>query len=136
MRRRGGLNHRDLARRRRMVWRRGGYALPAVLLFVLLAFGAWAVLFRSCASVIRVEQARTLRDTRSTWSAPAAATGLRLLQTGTPPADPYVCKLAITQDSQTRYFLLTFTKIGESRWALAAAPTAADTEAPDCPASF
>ena len=115
---------------------RRGYALPAVMLFVLFAFGAWAVLFRSCASVIRVEQARTLRDTRTTWSAPAVADGLRLLQTGVPPADPYVCKLALTQDSQTRYFQLTFTQVGPTRWTVTAAPTDADNPAPDCPESF
>ena len=115
---------------------RAGYALPAALLFLMLAFGAWAVLFRTCASVIRVEQARCLRDTRSTWSAPAAATALRLLQTSTPAVDPYTCKLTITQDSQTRYFLLTFEKITPTRWTVTAAPTTADEDAPDCPTHF
>src|SRR6185369_16427313 len=98
--------------RRAKLHPRKGYALPAVLLFILFAFGAWAVLHRSCGSVLRVEQARTLRETRSTWSAPAMAQALRLLQTGDPPAEDYACKLALTEDGQTRYFRLAYEKIG------------------------
>src|SRR5690349_14460886 len=102
---------------------RAGYALPAVLLFVVFAFGAWAVLFHSCGSVLRVEEARTLRQTRSQWSAPAMAQALRLLQTGDPPADPYACKLALTQDGQTRYFRLNYEKIAPIRWTVTASIT-------------
>jgi Fibronectin type III domain len=115
---------------------RRGYALPAVLLFVLFAFGAWAVLFHSCGSVLRVEEARTLRQSRAYWSAPAMAQGLRLLQTGDPPADPYACKLALTQDGQTKYFRLTYAKIAPIRWTVTASITDADDTNPDAPATF
>jgi hypothetical protein len=107
-----------------------------VLLFVLFAFGAWAVLFHSCGSVLRVEEARTLRDTRTTWSAPAMAQALRLLQTGDPPADPYACKLALTQDGDTRYFRLSYEKIGAVRWTVTAAVTDVDDISPDAPSTF
>ena len=113
-----------------------GYVLPAVLLFLAMAFATWAVLFRSCASILRVEEARSHRETRSTWSAPAAATGLRLLETGTPPLDPVTYKLAVTRDDETRYFLLTFEQISPGRWTVQAAPTTFDADYPDCPAHF
>jgi hypothetical protein len=122
--------------RARFQFHRRGYVLPAALLFVLVAFGAWAVLFRSCATVIRVEQARSLRDTRSVWTAPAMADALRLLQTGDPPSDPYACKLALTQNGEMRYFHLNFEKIGPVRWTVTATKTDADDVAPDAPATF
>ena len=115
---------------------RKGYALPAVLLFVVFAFGAWAVLFHSCGSVLRVEEARTLRETRSQWTAPAMAEALRLLQTGDPPADPYACKLTLTQDGQTRFFRLNYEKIAPFRWTVIASVSDADDTSPDAPATF
>src|SRR5690349_10893495 len=93
-----------------------GYVLPAVILFLTIAFGIWAVVFRSCASVLRVEQARSHRATRTQWSMPATAAGLRLLETGNPPTSPYDCKLAVTQDSETRYFHLTFEEVSSTRY--------------------
>jgi hypothetical protein len=120
----------------RILRARKGYALPAVLLFVVFAFGAWAVLFRSCGSVLRVEEARTLRDTRAVWSAPAMGDALRLLQTGDPPSDPYACKLTLTQDGQTKYYRLTYEKIGPVRWTVTAAITDVDDTSPDAPATF
>jgi hypothetical protein len=120
----------------RILRARPGFALPAVLLFILFAFGAWAVLFRSGASILRVEQARTLRDTRGTWSAPAMGAALRLLQTGDPPADPYACKLTLTQDGLTRYYRLNYEKIGPVRWTVTATITDVDDTSPDAPATF
>jgi len=116
--------------------RRSAFALPAVLLFLAIAFAMWAVVFRSAGTTLRVEDARAHRDTRATWLAPATAAGLRLLETGVPPSDSYTCKLPITQDGQTRYFLLTFEKIGPLRWTLACAATDEDDDAPDAPATF
>lgn len=113
-----------------------GYVLPAVLLFLTIAFGIWAVVFRSCASVLRVEQARSHRATRTQWSMPATAAGLRLLETGNPPASPYDCKLAVTQDSQTKYFHLTYEQVSSTRYTLSVAPTDADDVAPDAPSTF
>jgi hypothetical protein len=115
---------------------RRGYALTAVLLFVVFAFGAWAVLFHSCGSVLRVEEARALRQTRSQWTAPAMAQALRLLQTGDPPAEDYACKLALAQDGETRYFRLSYEKIAPIRWTVTAAITDADDVSPDAPATF
>ncbi len=113
-----------------------GFALPAVVLFLMNAFGAWAVFFHSSSSVIRIEQARLERETRTSWDAPAIAMAMRLLQSGMPPSDPYSCKVALAQDSQTRFVLLTFEQTTLTRWTVTAAPTNADNSSPDAPATF
>ena len=112
------------------------FALPAVLMFLTVAFAMWAIVFRSASTSLRLEDARAHRDTRATWLAPATAAGLRLLETGMPPSDSYECKLPITQDGQTRYFLLTFEKIGPLRWTVECEATDEDDDAPDAPATF
>jgi len=106
------------------------------MLFLLFAFGVWAVAFRASSSQLRVEQARVLRDSRTTFSANGSADAMRLLQTGDPPTDPYSCKLAVTEDGQTRYVLLTFARIGPSRWTVTSARTDESDPTIDAPATF
>jgi hypothetical protein len=122
----------DVRRRRG----RRAFVLPAVLLFLAVAFGMWAIVFRGSANALRVEEARAHRDARESWTAPATAAGLRLLETGRPPLDTYTCKLALTQDGLTRYFLLTYDKIGPTRWTLQCTPTDAADATLDAPATF
>jgi hypothetical protein len=127
------VTHR-VARHRRH--RPRGYVLPAAMLFLAIAFGMWAILHRSAATAIRFEQARVLRHGRNAFAAPAIAAGLRLLETGDPPGDPYACKLPITVDDQTRYFRLTYEQVSSGRWTVHAMPTTVDDAADDAPASF
>jgi hypothetical protein len=107
-----------------------------VLLFLVFAFATWTIYFRSSASLLRVEQARVERETRDQWTAPAMAQALRLLQTGMPPTDPYSCKLELTQDGVTKYFLLSYERISAARWTVTAAPTTSDEVAVDAPSTF
>jgi hypothetical protein len=113
-----------------------GFVLPAVLLFLAVAFGMWAMLFRSSATVLRFEQARTLRAGRANFAAPAMATGLRLLETGVPPSDPYACKVTLELDGVTRYYRLGFEQIAPNRWTIDASPTTEDDITADAPATF
>ena len=106
------------------------------MLFLSFAFGAWAIFYHTSASAIRVEEARTERDTRSTWTAPAIAQGLRLLESGPPPSDPYSCKVTVASDSDTQYILLTYDQISTGRYKITAVPTTADNVAPSAPTSF
>src|SRR3954466_6570446 len=87
-----------------------GYALPAVLLFLTAVFGMWALVWHTSGSALRIEQARFLRSERVTWTASAAATGLRLLETGNPPTDIYECKVTLVTGDTTRYFRLRYEK--------------------------
>jgi hypothetical protein len=107
-----------------------------VLLFLVFAFAAWTVYFRGSASLLRIEQARVERETRDIWTAPAMAQALRLLQTGTPPTDPYSCKLELTQDGVTKYFRLSYEQVSSTRWQVTAAPTASDDVAVEAPDTF
>ena len=113
-----------------------GYALPAVLMFLMLAFGVFAVIFRSSASSIRIEQARVLRQSRIEWTAPAIAQGLRLLETGAPPLENYQCIVTLTQGAQTKYFLLTFDHVSGTRWTLHCQPSPTNIGYPEAPATF
>ena len=115
---------------------RGGFALLTVMFFLAFAFGAWAVFYHSSAAALRLEEARSKRDTRTTWTAPAIAQGLRLLQTGNPPSDPYSCKMAIASDSETHYILLTYNQISLGRYTIAATPTTADDPTQAAPSTF
>ncbi len=115
---------------------RHGFALMTVLFFLAFAFGAWAIFYHSSASALRLQEARAMRDTRTTWTAPAIAAGLRLLQTGNPPSDPYSCKVTIASDSETHYILLTFDQITLGRYTLTASPTTADDPTHSAPSTF
>ena len=115
---------------------RRGYALPAVMLFLTIALGMWSIVYRSAASTLRVESARLHRDARATWTAPAIAMGLRALETGTPPLTQLIYKVAVTNDGETRYFLLTFAEVNPTRWTVSCEATDEDDTSPDLPASF
>jgi hypothetical protein len=121
---------------RRVRHLRDGYALPATLLFLVFAFAAWSVLFRSSTSLLRIEQARVVRETRDLWTAPAMAEGLRLLQTGMSPSDPYSCKLELMRDGETKYILLNYERISTNRWTVSATPTDSEDPAIDAPVTF
>ena len=114
---------------------RGGFALLTVMFFLAFAFGAWAVFYHSSAAACGWKR-RAEADTRTTWTAPAIAQGLRLLQTGNPPSDPYSCKMAIASDSETHYILLTYNQISLGRYTIAATPTTADDPTHAAPSTF
>lgn len=113
-----------------------GYALPAVLVTLVMGFGMWALLYHSASESTNYQQARALRIYRELWTAPAMARAITLLETGDPPDDPYVCKLALTRDGVTNHFLLTYIKGSGTLWSIDCEPTTADDPAPDAPASF
>ena len=55
---------------------RRGYSLTVVLLFLVLLFWLWAAVYRSTASLIRVETARATRDNLDAGMMNALAQGL------------------------------------------------------------
>ena len=74
--------------------RRRGYAMVAVVVFVLGFLGLWTVAARQISSMLRVEQARAkriARDAAALASRQALAQALAALESGYPPANPYVC---------------------------------------------
>jgi fibronectin type 3 domain-containing protein len=115
---------------------RRGYVLPAVLMFLAITFGLCVIMFRSSATLIRVEQARVLRQSRASWTAMAMGEALRLLESGTPPITTYQCKLSVTQSGVTKYFLLTYANGLGNQWTVSCAPSDASDTTIDAPLTF
>jgi Tfp pilus assembly protein PilV len=68
--------------------------MVAVVVFVIGFLGLWTVAARQISSMLRVEQARAkriARDAAALASRQALAQALAALESGYPPANPYVC---------------------------------------------
>jgi hypothetical protein len=68
--------------------------MVAVVVFVIGFLGLWTVAARQISSMLRVEQARAKRIARDAAALPsrqALARALAALESGYPPANPYVC---------------------------------------------
>lgn len=104
---------------------RRGYAMVLALVFIALMLSIYSVAYRDVAAALRMETARTLRRQRDEGSMVALARGLALLETGLPPADPYVCAVTIDTSTGSRSFTVTFASEGETgdAWSVHAAPT-------------
>ena len=61
-----------------------GYALTVVLIFLILLFALWSTVYRSSASLLRIETNRVLQQTRDQGTMNAMAQALQLLQYSTP----------------------------------------------------
>ena len=87
--------------------RRRGFAMVAVVVFVLVFLGLWTVAARQISSMLRVEQARAKRVGATSPHCPrkALAQALAALESGYPPANPYTC--LVTVDSTE--FAVTYT---------------------------
>lgn len=115
---------------------RSGFAMMLVLVFIVLFLGLLGVALRQTAAALRIESVRIMQTERDEGSLHAVALGLTLLETGTPPADPYVCGTNITTSSGTRWFTVTFASEGVNQWSVRATATV-DGENPQLmPATF
>jgi hypothetical protein len=88
--------------------RRRGYAMVAVVVFVLVFLGLWTIAARQISSMLRVEQARAKRIARDAAALPsrqALAQALAALESGYPPTNPYVCLVTVGPTE----FAVTFT---------------------------
>lgn len=75
--------------------RRRGYAMVAVVAFVLIFLGLWTVAARQINTMLRVEQARhnrILADQANLAARQALAQALAALGSGYPPSSPYYCR--------------------------------------------
>jgi hypothetical protein len=116
--------------------KRKGYALLLVLAFVLLFAAVLAVAYSQIESTLRIDTVRTQQSRRDEGSVNAIARGLALLETGTPPSDPYSCEVTITTSTGARDYLVTFTSSGTNSWTVQAAPLAAGQSADAMPSTF
>lgn len=108
---------------------RRGYAMVLVLVFIALLLTFYSVAYRNVAAALRVETARSLQQQRDEGVIHALARAVALLETGSPPTDPYVCEATIGVPPDERHFTVTFATEGVNLWSVQAAPT----EWPDSP---
>lgn len=66
---------------------RRGYSLTVVLIYLMLLFALWSTVYRSSASLLRIESARLLNNNRNEGAVNALAKAVRLLEYSK-PSDP------------------------------------------------
>ena len=115
---------------------RRGFALPAVMVFMVTALGLWVLLHRHSGSAMRIERIRDARAQSAYWSAHALAQALALLETGTPPKEPYECLLPISDGNEVRYFRLTYEKLNGKNWQVDVEASSLDSGLPIAPIIF
>lgn len=107
-----------------------------VLVFIVLFLAMLGVACRRTATALRIETVRALQTQRDEGSLHALARGLALLETGLPPADPYVCEVDIDTSLGTRSFTVTFASEGGTDYSVSASPTADGETNPTMPDVF
>ena len=116
---------------------RRGYAMLMVLIFLVLFWALLGVAWRGMASALRVASVRTLQCQRDEGSIQALARAMSLLETGLPPANPYVCGVTInTASSGARPYTVTFTQEDETTWSVHVGLGLPTESPPTMPASF
>ena len=115
---------------------RSGYAMMLVLVFIVLFLGLLGVALRQTAAALRIESVRAMQIQRDEGSLHALARGLALLETGVPPADPYICGIDISTSSGLRSYTVTFESEGGENWAVRSTASDAGDVLQPMPASF
>ena len=115
---------------------RSGFAMMLVLVFIVLFLGLLGVALRQTAAALRIESVRIMQTERDEGSIHAVALGLTLLETGLPPADPYVCGVDITTSSGVRSFTVTFASEGVGQWSVKSVATGEGESPQPMPATF
>jgi hypothetical protein len=114
-----------------------------VMGFEILLLAVWGVAYRQVGSAYRVELARTLRRTRDDGVMTALGQGVALLQTGTPPSQPYTCYVQLDGISGPGWYVVTFAPASQTPsgqtlanlWSVQAQP-ANDAGTPLMPITF
>ena len=86
-----------------------------VLVFLALVMAAFSMSQRHIAAALRIETVRTLPSQRDEGGLQALAHGLALLETGSPPSDPYVCAVTMNTSTGPRTFTVTLGRLGPHR---------------------
>ena len=110
--------------------------MTLVLLFVLLFVTILGVGWRRLGSSVRVQTIRVGQIQRDQGSVQALGLGLGLLETGSPPSNPYACYVNVTTSQGVSSFTVTFTLEGSNAWAVRSSPTVFGASSPPMPATF
>jgi hypothetical protein len=100
---------------------RRGYSLMLAMVFNVLMLGLLSLAYRQLGSALRIESTRTLQIQRDEGRLRAAARALALLETGTPPTDPYIRLVEVDTSQGPSNFLIMITSEGGGRYSVQAA---------------
>ncbi|MFV2069235.1 MAG: hypothetical protein ACC645_19900 [Pirellulales bacterium] len=115
---------------------RRGCALMTVSVFLVLMLAMTGVVHRHLSSTLRIAQARVQTEQRDEALIHALAKALELIETGTPPSDPYVCGTTIDTSQGLESITVTYGNEIGGIWSVHAAPTGPDENPQPMPASF
>lgn len=107
-----------------------------VLMFLVITVSLMTLAYRQLGVVLRAESIRLKQQQRDEGTLQAAAAALALLETGTPPSDPYVCGTTIVTAIGSKAFTITFASQGTGVWQVQSAPTAAGESPIAMPSTF
>src|SRR5262249_24107872 len=91
---------------------RPGYAILLVVLFILLFLAFLGIAYRQLSAAVRIETAHVQQIQRDEGSLHALARGLALLETGVPPASPFVGGVTVPTSTGPRAYTVTFVSEG------------------------
>jgi hypothetical protein len=115
---------------------RRGYALVIVIAFMTLLFSLSALVYSHLGAALRVELVQSAQKVRDEGAMHALAQALALLQTGTPPSNPYEGGVTIETSAGTRAFTVTMSSDDGLQWTIHVALTP-DGESPEpMPSAF
>jgi hypothetical protein len=115
---------------------RRGYAMLMVCVFVMLLLSLVGVGWRRMASAVRVASVRSTQSQRDEGSLNALGMAMHLLETGLPPASPYVCGTTITTSQGAKSYTVTFTSETSPNWSVSVRPTAVGETPTAMPTDF
>ncbi len=115
---------------------RRGYAMLTVLFFIALMMIMVALNQRRLSSILRVEEQRLASSDFHEGTGQATGMALDLLETGTPPSNPYVCSVDIETSSGTENFTVTFVSNAPNTWDVHVEPSSDSILPPPMPPFF
>ena len=107
-----------------------------VLAFLVLFFSLLSLAYSQLGSLIRAKTVRAQELHRDQGSLPALGRALALLETGYPPASPYVCGVVIDTPTGSTAYTVTMTSQGGTNWSVHVAPTAVNESPLPMPVLF
>jgi hypothetical protein len=107
-----------------------------VLAFLVLFFALLAGAYSQLATSLRSETARVQQVQRDEGTTHALARGLALLETGYPPASPYMCAVTILTSTGPQQYTVSFELESPGNWSVRAAPTSEDESPAAMPTAF
>ena len=117
-------------------YKRRGYAMVIVPIFIVLFLAMLGVVYREVAGALRIESLHALQVSRDEGSICAMGRGLALLENGLPPTNPYVCCATIDTPAGPQIFTVTFASADGVNWQVSSSPTSGGATSPPMPVFF